>query len=308
MNNTNMMLNGNMVLLLYDFFVLCFFVMDFYFYRNKKNFIMEYEEKKTKGQKVRKCRLWFLRLMIFYYQHGLMVVNFLLFIVLIIVSAVCGTLSAFYFLKMFVRLNLFFGIMAFIKKFFQNRGQFENIMVFRCVNGMFYLILGHLFVYHSLFISRPNLDFALVGLLVSLGLCFYVMLWAIIDPRILLRKTKKGVRRLNDAIGIIKGMIILIGCELLILYSMVFCCYNTDNHFYQVAGGRLLDSWDFVYYLITSFSTIGYGDIVPIRYNGDIHSILISIIIALSSLFTTGCFVGAVVASVYNSNDQQNHN
>lgn len=55
MNNTNMMLNGNMVLLLYDFFVLCFFVMDFYFYRNKKNFIMEYEEKKTKGQKVRKC-------------------------------------------------------------------------------------------------------------------------------------------------------------------------------------------------------------------------------------------------------------
>ena len=45
-----------------------------------------------------------------------------------------------------------------------------------------------------------------------------------------------------------------------------------------------------------SFATIGYGDIHPVRFNGMIYGELVAMVIGLASMFSTACFVGAVVA------------
>ena len=77
---------------------------------------------------------------------------------------------------------------------------------------------------------------------------------------------------------------------------MVYNCFKINPDFYAASFGRNLDAFDMFYYLVMTFATVGYGDISPVRVDGMIFSELVAIIIGLVSMFSTACFVGAVVS------------
>ncbi|MEG0378917.1 MAG: ion channel, partial [Eubacterium sp.] len=189
--------------------------------------------------------------------------------------------------------------MYFVQKIFVGLDQFKDAMVSRYVDVIFYILLGHYFVYFSPFVSKPDLFLTFVGLMFALLLCFAVMVRAIINPNILMKPTVER-RKNKESYGIIKGMGALMGCELGVLYLMIFSCFKTSPEFYNHAGNRVLDVFDLLYYLFVSFSTIGYGDIYPVRFEGMFYSQFTAIVISITSIFSTACFVGAVVSGAYN--------
>ena len=44
-------------------------------------------------------------------------------------------------------------------------------------------------------------------------------------------------------------------------------------------------------YMVITFATVGYGDIHPVRFNGMIYGELVAMVIGLTSMFSTACFV-----------------
>ena len=69
-----------------------------------------------------------------------------------------------------------------------------------------------------------------------------------------------------------------------------------------------INAFDMFYYLVMTFATVGYGDISPVRVDGMIFSELVAIIIGLVSMFSTACFVGAVVAGAAQMSWNQTEN
>lgn len=126
------------------------------------------------------------------------------------------------------------------------------------------------------------------------------MVRAIINPMVLVRPSRFKKKK-KDALGILKGMGVLMVCVLTILYLMVFSCWSNNPGYYISTSGQPIDALDLIYYLFVAFSTIGFGDIVPVRADGLFYSRLVAITIAIASIFTTACFVGSVVAGASNS-------
>lgn len=194
---------------------------------------------------------------------------------------------------------LFIAIIFLAQKLLLRADHFQDNVVSRYVDLILYIILGHWFVLAANFIEPPTLPLGLVGLGFALLLTFSVMVQAIANPLSIRRSVSKR-QKYQETASILKGMLLLIFCELLILFLMVYNCFSSNPGFYFSSIDRFLDSFDMVYYLIVTFATIGYGDIYPVRVNGQIYSELVAIIIAISSMFSTACFVAAVVAGAGN--------
>lgn len=290
--------NGNTILFFYDLFVLCLFIFEVFLYINREHFKALLEKNKEEGKRIKPVRRFLLKLTRYYDNHGLITVTGLLLLISIIVISMSHTIAAAELLGLVVSFVVFFLVMYFVQKLFVGLDQFKDDMVSRYVDVIFYLILGHTFVYFATFISKPDLLLTFVGLLFALFLCFSVMIRAIINPNILMKPTHER-RRNREAYGIIKGMGALMLCELAILYLLVYSCWETNPFFYHHINERALDVWDLLYYLFVSFSTIGYGDIVPIRAEGMFYSQFTAIVISVTSIFSTACFIGSIISGAY---------
>ena len=285
--------NGNAVIMIYDLFILLLFLFELFLFYNKERIIEDVKLNQTK--KIKPFRRFLVKLSVNYeYQGILMVTGVLLVISLVVVSShhrilvseLFGILGSF---------ALFIIIVFLVQHLFMKIDQFQDIVVSRFVDLIFYLVLGHYFVLFANFISPPSLPLGLIGLSFALMLCFSVMIRAIANPS-LIRSSVSKRRKYHETASILKGMLVLVVSEMSILYLMVYNCFKIDPNFYAANSDRALDAFDMLYYMVISFATIGYGDIHPVRFNGMIYGELVAMVIGLASMFSTACFVGAVVS------------
>lgn len=311
--------NGNAIIIIYDLFIMLLFLFELFLFYNKERIVEEVKLNQTK--KIKPFRRFLVKLIVNYeYQGILMVTGVLLVISLVVVSShhrilvseLIGILGSF---------AVFIIIVFLVQHLFMKIDQFQDIVVSRFVDLIFYLVLGHYFVLFANFISPPSLPLGLVGLSFALMLCFSVMIRAIANPSIIRSSVSKR-RKYHETASILKGMLVLVVSEMSILYLMVYNCFKISPDFYTGSSDRALDAFDMLYYMVISFATIGYGDIHPVRFNGIIYGELVAMVIGLASMFSTACFVGAVVAGAaqmswnqslesgnqVNSTDQEEHN
>ncbi len=298
-SNTATRIDGSTIIFFYDLFVLAIFLLEFFLYSNLDRLLSQLKTRKDEGNPINGFKGWSLKLLEFYDRHGIITVDALLMIIIVITGVLSQGVNVRGLLLLVISLGAFSVLMFFGKRLLVGLNQFENAMVGRCIDAVSYLIIGHAYVNVAGFIAMPDIALSLAGLLVALLLCFVVMVQAIINPMVLIRPARRAKN--HDALGMLKGMGVLTSCVLVILYLMVYTCWKTNPAFYTITSGGVLDPWDLLYYLFVSFSTIGYGDIVPMRVDGLFYSRLVAIIIAGASLFTTACFVGAVVAGANGS-------
>ncbi|MGL4607400.1 MAG: ion channel [Eubacteriaceae bacterium] len=285
--------NGDTIILIYDIFVLLLFVFNLFLYKNKT--LMD-ENSSGKSKTKRNMEKFFPKIVKSYDRHGMLTVTSILFFITIISIATHHQISTIEFLSITIAFMVFFVILYLLKRFFMGIDQFTNEIVSRSVDLIFYLILGHSIVIFSAFIETPHLPLGLIGLGFALFLCFIIMFKAITNPGVIMHKTSKKAVYNQTSTGVLKGMLAIIVSEFAILYLMIYNCFQVNTNFYMGNSGRALDAFDMLYYLMTSFATIGYGDIHPVRFNGEIYSELIAIVIAIASMYSTACFVGAVIS------------
>jgi Ion channel. len=285
--------NGNAIIIFYDLFIFFLFLFELFLFYNKDRYFQEIKHRQNK--KIKPVRRFLVKLTISYqYQGILTVTGILLVISLVVVSSnhkilpqeLAGILFSF---------AAFIIVVFFVQRLFLKLDQFQDNVVSRFVSIIYYLILGHWFVLFADFISPPGLPVGLIGLGFALVLCFSLMIRAIANPS-LLRSSVSKRSKYQATASILKGMLALVVSELVILYLMVYNCFKINPDFYTSSFGRGLDAFDMFYYLIMTFATVGYGDISPVRVDGMIFSELVAVMIGLVSMFSTACFVGAVVA------------
>ncbi len=285
--------DGNAIILIYDLFILLLFLFELFLFYNKERLTEAVRQNQIK--KIKPLRRFMVKLIVNYeYQGVLMVTAVLLVISLIVVSShhqiLFGELVG-----IFGSFAIFILVVFLVQHLFMKIDQFQDLIVSRFVDLIFYLVLGHYFVLFANFISPPSLPLGLFGLTFALMLCFSVMIRAIANPSIIRSSVSKR-RKYHETASILKGMVVLVVSEMSILYLMVYNCFKINPNFYVADTDRALDAFDLLYYMVISFATIGYGDIHPVRFQGMIYGELVAMVIGLASMFSTACFVGAVVA------------
>lgn len=295
--------NGNTIIILYDCFILLLFIFELFLFYNKDRYA---KELKAHGkQKITPLRRFLIKIAMSYQYQGVLTVTGILLVISLMVVSSHHQMLLSEFIAIFASFAVFLIIVFLVRRLFMRLDQFQDDIVSRYVDLIYYLMLGHWFVLYADFISPPSLPLGLIGLSFSLFLCFSVMIRAIANPSSIRSSVSKR-RKYQETASILKGMLVLIFSELGIMYLMVYNCFKINPDFYLTSNSRILDAFDMFYYLIISFATIGYGDIHPARLDGMIYSELVAMIIGLASMFSTACFVGAVVGGAAQMSRNQN--
>ena len=285
--------NGNAIILIYDLFILLLFLFELFLFYHKERLSEAVRQNQIK--KIKPFRRFMVKLIVNYEYRGVLMVTAVLLVTsLLVVSShhrillgeLAGILGSF---------AIFILVVFLVQHLFMKIDQFQDLIVSRFVDLIFYLVLGHYFVLFANFISPPSLPLGLLGLSFALVLCFSVMIRAIANPSIIRSSVSKR-HKYQETASILKGMVVLVVSEMSILYLMVYNCFKINPNFYAADTPRALDAFDLLYYMVISFATIGYGDIHPVRFQGMIYGELVAMVIGLASMFSTACFVGAVVA------------
>jgi len=289
-------ISGTIVLLIYDGCILFFLLSMIVYYRKEQDYLVSKDQESF---------LLLKRIIGYYLRHGIfsMMGLFIGIIVLIALFFHVGTMLDV--IRIAISCLIFFSFIFSIQKIFIRTKNFKNVNVTQMIDIIFYIILGNTVCHYISFITTPNLYLSIGGLCVALLLCFSLMLRAIITPEILIRKVALGKKEYRDALGLIQGMLVLMGMVIFTLFLMVLACYQTNPGFYYATFQTHLDSFDLFYYTIISLSTIGYGDIVPAMVDYSRILYFVAVLIALSGMFMTGCFVGAVISGANNIKKEQ---
>lgn len=287
--NTKKVVSGNDLLIIYYIAIVVFIIFDIYFRRHIKR-IMDDKDRFLNENLLRFFKL--------YQSHGFIFINALLLIIFLGLTLVDEGFKFDFNLLIEILFSfvLFTLLMKLLLRIFVNEDGYSNIKFMRYLHLICYMILGNYFVYLMPFVKYPNIFTAYIGLCFGLICCVYVMIQAIFNPEILKNRKSENFG-LSEAYGILKGMVAVVICILLIEYMMIYGCYHSNPALYSVGTGDHLNGWNLFYYLIITFTTIGYGDIYPVVYDGVVYSQLTAVIIGLSSMFTTGCFVAAVIST-----------
>lgn len=125
---------------------------------------------------------------------------------------------------------------------------------------------------------------ALIGLLISYLLNFKVLIKIIKNPR--------HVKSINEDQSISRGIIIITMLLLAMIILNLFMATCIINQAYPGAFSNNPTSFDLFYYTIITFTTIGYGDIVPVT----IPAKVISMLIAFTSVVCITIFLSTVLS------------
>lgn len=291
--------DGNQVLWFYYGLILVFFLFDIFFrahvHKMAKNGNLNVEDGLVRFFKI-------------YTKHGFILVNIILYIFSIILTIANEGFNFDFLITVTLSLVIFTLLMKLLLAIFVNEDSYKNAMFYRSLNIVCYMILGNYFVFFVPFIKYPHLITAFTGLMVGLAFCFYIMIQAIFNPEIL-RENDDNNEKYAEAFGILKGMLAVLVCILLLEYMMVYATFRVHPELYQTGEGRILNGWDMLYFLIISFTTIGYGDVYPVRMGGMFYAEYASIIIGLTSMFISACFISAVISTangIAQSNKKKN--
>lgn len=298
------LIDGTMLLLVYYVLIFGLFISELIIAYNH-----QYKKKNPdKTQKSSGIHKLFSGIYTFYRKNSLVFLNLVMYAICMTAIIINKTDTWRVFIGVTGSFIIFTIIMRVFLRLFLGKNEYENMLVTRTVNLIFYILLGNFFCFFLSFVSKPDLFVCYGGLLFGLYLCYTLMLRAIMNPWILQKNLKSNKLVYKEAFGIIKGMLAVFTCELAILYMMVYSCWVTYPQLYVSSTHTVLNAWDMVYYLFVSFCTIGYGDIVPLRVGMLFYSEFTAIVIGITSLFTTACFAAAVISSANNiaSNTRQN--
>lgn len=283
-------INGNHVLLIYYIIILIFFLSDI---------LLRHHIKKVTKDKVKIVNKDLLKFFDLYQKHGFIFINIILYCICVWLTIAGEGFDFEYLLTITLSFVIYTVIMKLFLRIFINEKGYKNEFFLRYLHVVCYMILGNFFVFFMPFVKPPNLLMAFFGLIIGLCFCLYLMVRAIFNPEILRRGDNKHFVY-SEAYGILKGMFGVLICIIALEYLMVYACYETNHAFYSVSDGRVLTIWDILYYVIISFTTIGYGDIYPVPLDGMFYSEFTAIVIGLTSMFTSGCFISAVISTANN--------
>lgn len=128
-------------------------------------------------------------------------------------------------------------------------------------------------VYFSILLIFPeqfveSYKIGMVGVMIGYLLNFRVLIKAIGNPKHIKSKTSEQVSSSN----IISVAILML--LMMVLYLFLGVCFINSSQINAYSG--IPNNFDLFYYTIITFTTIGYGDIVPISMGAKIMSIVIS--------------------------------
>lgn len=132
---------------------------------------------------------------------------------------------------------------------------------------------------------QSNAIFGLIGVVISYYLNFKVLLTLMINPHNVKSKTDSE----NKFARVMIAAILILVMIVLNLYLAVCFTNGLGNGAYSNASGN----FDLFYYTIITFTTIGYGDIVPITMLAKILAIVISI----TSVICLTVFLSSVLSN-----------
>lgn len=200
------------------------------------------------------------------------------------------------FLFVFICMYFLFGIpLLIVSKFDEIINKIKNIKISFKLIISFSIIIFYSFF---LFIAKDTMlyykNIVFIGLAISYMLNFQMLINIIIDPLCFFIKEKinKDDRNLVFKITMSGAIILLILIILNLFLCVVMVSYSYENAYFCSISGHSIDIFDLFYYTIISFTTIGYGDIVPQIF----QSKLISVIISFTSVLCLVIAVGSVLS------------
>ncbi|MBQ8998284.1 MAG: two pore domain potassium channel family protein [Clostridium sp.] len=149
--------------------------------------------------------------------------------------------------------------------------------------------------YLAIYILNPKqfygIEFiALIGLLVSYILNLKILIKLIVNPE-KIKSNSKG-KNINKNDNITQRIAIVSVLLLLMIVLNLFLATGIINQTYPGSFSNNPNRFDLFYYTIITFTTIGYGDIVP----ANIPAKIISMIISITSVICLTIFLSTVMS------------
>ena len=171
-------------------------------------------------------------------------------------------------------------------------GNIKNYQLSTRMMASFLLLF--LLIFFS-FVSEPVMKENVLFLFAGAVTCYVLninILFKIMQNPFCLIGNKREKTRENMALIIICSVLIVL-MIIATLYLLVLCVfYSHEDAYLFLAGEGVVTKWNLIYYTVISFTTIGYGDIVP----GVFESQLVAIVIAITSVICLVIFANSVLA------------
>ncbi|BBF41771.1 Ion channel family [Lachnospiraceae bacterium KM106-2] len=136
-----------------------------------------------------------------------------------------------------------------------------------------------------------------IGLMISYILNIQVLMKIVSNPMCFLRDSKTfryadKHQQNRDGVIIILGAIFVLCMLILNLYLAVIFIRFSSKGAYLCSSGQPITNWSLFYYTVISFTTIGYGDIVPTNIPSQFMAIVISVTSVLCLIIFMSSILG----------------
>ena len=208
-------------------------------------------------------------------------------------------------LMQFIIINIciyyIFGMSLFVVSKFN--GYISKIQNAKIINRLTFsfmctIVYGTFLIFVKEKLIIQSYYFILSGLIVNYIVNFDLLLKVIKNPKELIGniKLRQTINVKKEALkNMWSGTIMVIFFIIINLFLGVLTIYNIDsNAYFCTINSNQIDVLDLVYYTIVTFTTIGYGDIVPNALESKVMAIIISftsvicLIIFISSMLSAG--------------------